>query len=102
MPTRGLSMTKRRLVLGCGGTVGGAWQIGALAAVEEALGWDVRTADVIIGTSVGSSTGAMLGAGVPVSELVDAQFNRPSARDSLREFFGSPPSTIPAVPLGLP
>ena len=95
-------MTRRGLVLGCGGTVGGAWQVGALAAVEEALGWDVRTADVIIGTSAGSSSAAMLGAGVPVSELVAAQFGSASARESVRTFFCKPPSTIPAVPLGLP
>lgn len=95
-------MTRRGLVLCCGGTVGGAWQVGALAAVEDELGWDVRTADVIIGTSAGSSAAAMLGSGVPVSELIDAQFGLASARESVRTFFCKPPSTIPAIPLGLP
>ncbi|MCE5289560.1 MAG: patatin-like phospholipase family protein [Nocardiaceae bacterium] len=95
-------MTKRGLVLGCGGTVGGAWQVGALAAVEEFLDWDARTADVIIGTSGGSTAATMLGAGAPVSELVDAQFGRPSAREPIRTFFTKPPSTIPAIPFGLP
>ena len=37
-----------------------------LAALENDLGWDARTADVIVGTSAGSVMGAMLRADIPV------------------------------------
>jgi NTE family protein len=43
------------LVLGAGGVVGGAFHSAVLAALQETTGWDPRTADVIVGTSAGSS-----------------------------------------------
>ncbi len=57
------------LVLGGGGVVGQAYHAGALAAVEHDLGWDVRAATSIVGTSAGSITGFALRAGVPASGL---------------------------------
>lgn len=57
------------LVLGAGGVVGQAYHSGVLAALEHDLGWDPRTADVIVGTSAGSITGTLLRSGVPASEL---------------------------------
>jgi NTE family protein len=57
------------LVLGGGGLVGQAFHAGALAAIEHDHGWDPRHADVIIGTSAGAMTGALLRRGVPASEL---------------------------------
>jgi NTE family protein len=57
------------LVLGGGGIVGLAYHSAALAAVELDLGWDPRTADVIVGTSAGSLVGALLRCGVPASDL---------------------------------
>ena len=62
-------MTRVGLVLGAGGTVGQAYQAGVLAALENDLGWDPRSADVIVGTSAGSVTGSLLRLGVPASEL---------------------------------
>ena len=56
-------MARIGLVLGAGGATGGAFHAGVLAALEEATGWDPRTADMILGTSAGSMTGAMLRAG---------------------------------------
>jgi NTE family protein len=91
-------MPRRGLVLGCGGTVGGAWTVGALAAVAARLDWDPRTAEVIVGTSSGSSIAAMVGAGVGIDELVAAQRDDPSARASVRTFFTSPPGGTPPVP----
>jgi NTE family protein len=41
-----------------------------LAAVEEVTGWDPRTAAVIVGTSAGSISAAMLRAGVPAGDLM--------------------------------
>jgi NTE family protein len=52
------------LVLGAGGVAGGAWHAGALAALAERTGWDVRTADVVVGTSAGSIAGAGLRSGL--------------------------------------
>lgn len=89
---------RRGLVLGCGGTVGGAWTVGTLAWVADHLGWDPRGAEVIVGTSSGSSIAAMLGAGVRVEEMVAAQRNDPCARDSVRTFFTEPPGSLPPLP----
>jgi NTE family protein len=56
-------------VLGAGGLVGQAYESGVLAALEHDLGWDPRTAEIIVGTSAGSVTGTLLRLGVPASEL---------------------------------
>jgi NTE family protein len=53
------------LVLGAGGVLGGAWHVGALAALAEETGWDPGSADHVVGTSAGSMIGALLCAGVP-------------------------------------
>ncbi|HVF33123.1 MAG TPA: patatin-like phospholipase family protein [Acidimicrobiales bacterium] len=57
------------LVLGAGGVVGQAYHAGVLAALEHDLGWDPRTADVIVGSSAGSVTGSLLRLGVSASDL---------------------------------
>jgi len=63
-------MTERwGLVLGGGGVLGGAWMVGALTAVQEVHGLDPRRAELIVGTSAGSVTAALLGAGVSIDEL---------------------------------
>ena len=62
-------MTRVGLVLGAGGVVGQAYHAGVLAALEHDLGWDPRTADVIVGSSAGSVTGTLLRLGVPASDL---------------------------------
>jgi NTE family protein len=61
------------LVLGGGGILGGSWMAGALAALEHVHGLDAREADLIVGTSAGSVTAAMLGAGVSVDQIVAHQ-----------------------------
>ncbi len=73
---------RRGLVLGAGGVLGAAWTIGALAAVEQELGWDPREAEVLIGTSAGSVLASALGCGVTVGELLDHQSGKPDARIS--------------------
>ena len=67
---------RRALVLGGGGVLGGAWAVGALSALEETHGFDPRECDVIVGTSAGSVLGALLAAGVSVSELRDHQYGQ--------------------------
>ncbi|MDQ6838889.1 MAG: patatin-like phospholipase family protein [Actinomycetota bacterium] len=63
------SVPRIGLVLGAGGSVGLAYHGGVLAAIEEATGWDPRTAEVIVGTSAGSLTAAMLRRGLPAADL---------------------------------
>jgi NTE family protein len=62
-------MTTRGLVLGGGGVLGAAWTVGALTALEDHLGLDVRTFDQMVGTSAGSVLCSLLAAGVSVAEL---------------------------------
>jgi NTE family protein len=57
------------LVLGAGGTVGGAYHAGVLTALAYDLGWDARDAAVIVGTSAGSVVGALLRRDVPPDDL---------------------------------
>lgn len=56
-------------MLGAGGRIGAAYLAGALTALEIDLGFDARTADVVVGTSAGSLAAAALRAGVPPSDL---------------------------------
>lgn len=88
----------RALVLGCGGTVGGAWSVGALHAFARDGGWDPREADLMIGTSGGSALVALLDGGVSTDELVAAQRGEQSARGAVRELFVSPPPPTPGRP----
>lgn len=57
------------LVLGAGGSVGIAYHGAVLSAIADATGWDPRSAEVIVGTSAGSVTAAMLRAGLPAGDL---------------------------------
>ena len=66
-------MTRRGLVLGAGGVLGASWTIGALNAVEQATGWDPRTAEVVIGTSAGSVLAAFVASGVSPTQLLNHQ-----------------------------
>jgi NTE family protein len=79
------------LVLGAGGVVGQAYHSGVLAALEHDLGWDPRTAEVIVGTSAGSITGALLRNGVPASELAAWSVQAPLSAEGalLEQLFGS-------------
>ena len=61
---------ERALVLGGGGSTGNAWLIGVIAGLFEA-GLDVTTADLIIGTSAGSTAAAQV-TGARPTELLAA------------------------------
>jgi NTE family protein len=75
-----VTAVRRGLVLGAGGVLGAAWTIGALAALEQELGWDPREADVLIGTSAGSVLASALSCGISVEDLVDHQYGKVDPR----------------------
>src|SRR5687767_4363132 len=62
-------MARTGLVLGAGGVVGQAYQAGVLAALEREVGWDPRDAELVVGSSAGSVTGAALRLGVAGSDM---------------------------------
>lgn len=62
-------MTRRGLVIGAGGVTGLAWSSGTLVALEEATGWDPRTADVLLGTSQGAYLAGLLASGIGTEDL---------------------------------
>jgi NTE family protein len=57
------------LVLGGGGVLGATWTVGALQAIESVDGIDLRSCDVILGTSAGSVLTAMLAGGITVDAM---------------------------------
>ncbi|GAB3597514.1 patatin-like phospholipase family protein [Angustibacter peucedani] len=79
-------MTRRGLVLGGGGVLGAAWMVGALVALEEHLGVDLRESEALVGTSAGSVVAALLAAGVSVDELRLHQSGLPLPSGLLSEF----------------
>jgi len=94
---------RRGLVIGCGGTLGFAWTIAALAAAEEQLHWDARTAEVLVGTSAGAEVVAALGSGRSVSDLLAALRSEPDADRLLLSHVHAHPGALPPVPWpGLP
>ncbi len=88
------------LVLGAGGVAGGAWHAGVLAALAE-LGWDARSADLMVGTSAGSGTAAILRLGVPPADLLAGAVGEPMSEvgASLASKAG-PPMAIPNPVVG--
>jgi NTE family protein len=60
---------ERALVLGGGGAAGNAWLIGVIAGLFDA-GLDVTEADLIIGTSAGSTAAAQISSATPPTELL--------------------------------
>ncbi len=96
-PDRDGAAPRIGLVLGAGGVAGGAFHSGVLAALEESLGWDPRRADVIVGTSAGSITGATLRAGLSAADLLARAQDRPLSAAGARLMRGlgayaTPPS----------
>lgn len=92
-------MTHRRaLAIGCGGTLGFAWTAVALRALEEALGWDARSADVLVGTSAGAEIVAALGSGRTPQDLLDALDGVPGADPVLAAHVAEHPGKVPPLP----
>lgn len=75
---------KRALVLAGGGAAGNAWELGLIAGLSDA-GVDVTEADLIIGTSAGSTVAAQITSGTRPAELyaaILAEVPQPHAGDS--------------------
>ena len=62
----------KALVLSGGGITGTAWELGILLGLEEG-GINVADAELIIGTSAGSSVGAQITSGLSLEELYSLQ-----------------------------
>lgn len=66
------------LVLGGGGVVGIAWEIGVLAGLQRAGALDPATVDAIVGTSAGSVVGTRLALGHDLEAMVAEQLEAPA------------------------
>jgi NTE family protein len=78
-------MTKVGLVLGGGGITGASYHLGTLLALEMATGWHPSAAEVVIGTSCGAFTAAMLRGGqLSVDTFLDGAHSRDDATKRLR------------------
>jgi len=75
---------ERALVLAGGGAAGNAWELGLIAGLSDA-GVDVTEADLIIGTSAGSTVAAQITSGTRPVDLyaaVLAEVHRPPTGDA--------------------
>lgn len=81
-------MSSRRigLVLGAGGVLGFSWAVGALHALEQEEGVDLRRVDALVGTSAGSVTAALLGCGLSVDTMLRNQGGIPVEGDPQIEY----------------
>lgn len=71
------------LVLGGGGLVGIAWELGVIAGLRE-LGVDLARADTIIGTSAGATVGAQISLTRDLSGVLAAQSAPPEQSPEFR------------------
>jgi NTE family protein len=65
------AIVTRALVLAGGGAAGNAWELGLVAGLSDA-GVDVTEADLVVGTSAGSTVAAQITSGIPPAELYAA------------------------------
>ena len=72
------------LVMGSGGIVGGAFHAGVLKALEDTWAIDAREVDLIVGTSAGSISGALVAAGLSPSDLFRRETRQPLSPDGER------------------
>ena len=84
---------ERALVLGGGGAAGNAWSIGVIAGLLDG-GLDVTDADLIIGTSAGSTAAVQITSASPTQLLADILSAAPQQRKGPIRADGEP------VPIG--
>lgn len=74
------------LVLGGGGITGAAFQFGALLTLQLATGWNPNDAEVVVGTSCGALTGAMVrGNQLSLQTFVGNSTSRTDVAEYLKE-----------------
>lgn len=78
------------LVLGGGGFTGTAFHAGVITALAD-LGWDSRDAEIIVGTSAGSTSAALLRAGFPPRDYIPRILDRPMSQEGLAVLGDFPP-----------
>jgi NTE family protein len=92
---RRLDPATRALVIAGGGAAGNAWARGVIAGLS-AGGIDVTRADLIVGTSSGSTVAAQITAGRPPAALYSAVLDEPSpSAAAARPTAGAPRPTRP-------
>src|SRR6266849_8525767 len=84
------------LILGGGGEVGIAWEIGVLAALEKEAGFSANACEVIAGTSAGAIVGAYVAQGHSVIEL--AALDRAGKGVPVGAGFGGRAEATPIIP----
>ncbi len=73
------------LVLGGGGITGASYHLGTLLAIEMATGWHPSQAEVVVGTSCGAFTAAMLRGGqLTIDAFLDDAHSREEVTRRLR------------------
>jgi NTE family protein len=90
-------VTRQALVIGCGGTIGGAWAVAALSALCAETGCQPKDFDVLQGTSAGAEIVTMLGGGATVDDLV-AMHSGTATDPRLREHLAETPASLPPIP----
>jgi NTE family protein len=85
---------ERALVLGGGGSAGNAWLIGVIAGLFDA-GLDVTEADLVIGTSAGSTAAVQMTSASPTQLLADILSAAPQQRTGP---LGSDRGRVPSGP----
>ncbi len=89
-------MSERALILGGGGASGNAWLIGIIAGLFDA-GLDVTEADLIIGTSAGSTAAAQITSATPTQLLAEILSAAPPQRTGPIRADGGPVPIGPAA-----
>lgn len=92
-------MARVGLVLGGGGLTGTAFHAGVLTALAH-HGWDARSAEIIVGTSAGSTSAALMRAGFPPLDYVSRVTGEPVSAEAARVLQGM--AAIPPPPKRTP
>jgi len=86
------------VVFGAGGTLGAAWIIGGLAALQERIGRPLHDVDTVVGTSAGSVVAAAVRYGFTPADLVAHQLGTGAAHLPKAEDFEHDSGRLPSRP----
>jgi NTE family protein len=83
------------LILGGGGEVGVAWELGVLAALAADTGFTAADCAVVVGTSAGAYVGALTAHGADPGQVMEAVTNGPGLSPTSADI---DPEAVPADP----